>query len=50
VDADGLLVESVPRAVRAVYCSPAHQYPLGGRMSAGRRVALVERARRRAGW
>ncbi|MFL6144356.1 MAG: PLP-dependent aminotransferase family protein [Labedaea sp.] len=49
VDADGLLVESVPAAVRAVYCSPAHQYPLGGRMSAGRRVALVERARRE-GW
>jgi GntR family transcriptional regulator/MocR family aminotransferase len=49
VDADGLLVESVPAAVRAVYCSPAHQYPLGGRMAAGRRVALVERARRE-GW
>ncbi|HEU5469045.1 MAG TPA: PLP-dependent aminotransferase family protein [Actinophytocola sp.] len=49
VDADGLLVDSVPESVRAVYCSPAHQYPLGGRMSAGRRVALVERARRE-GW
>jgi GntR family transcriptional regulator/MocR family aminotransferase len=45
VDADGLLVDAIPSAVRAVYCSPAHQYPLGGRMSAGRRVALVERAR-----
>ena len=49
VDGDGLLVESVPASVRAVYCSPAHQYPLGGRMAAGRRVALVERARRE-GW
>jgi GntR family transcriptional regulator/MocR family aminotransferase len=49
VDADGLRVESVPPSVRAVYCSPAHQYPLGGRMAAGRRVALVERARRE-GW
>ncbi|KAA2253546.1 PLP-dependent aminotransferase family protein [Solihabitans fulvus] len=49
VDHEGLLVEAVPRGVRAVYCSPAHQYPLGGRMSAGRRVALVERARR-DGW
>ena len=39
-----------PAVVRAVYCSPAHQYPLGGRMSAGRRVALVERAANRAGW
>src|SRR2546430_869493 len=25
VDADGLLVDSVPAAVPAVYCSPAHQ-------------------------
>lgn len=49
VDADGLVVDAVPAAVRAVYCSPAHQYPLGGRMAAGRRVALVERARRE-GW
>nr|WP_235922168.1 PLP-dependent aminotransferase family protein [Lentzea tibetensis] len=49
VDEEGLLVDAVPRGVRAVYCSPAHQYPLGGRMSAGRRVALVERARR-DGW
>ncbi|GLZ35487.1 GntR family transcriptional regulator [Lentzea sp. NBRC 105346] len=49
VDEEGLLVEAVPPGVRAVYCSPAHQYPLGGRMSAGRRVALVERARR-DGW
>jgi GntR family transcriptional regulator/MocR family aminotransferase len=49
VDEDGLLVDAVPASVRAVYCSPAHQYPLGGRMSAGRRVALVERARRE-GW
>lgn len=45
VDADGLLLDAIPPGVRAVYCSPAHQYPLGGRMSAGRRVALVERAR-----
>ncbi|QUF02864.1 PLP-dependent aminotransferase family protein [Actinosynnema pretiosum subsp. pretiosum] len=49
VDGEGMLVDAVPDGVRAVYCSPAHQYPLGGRMSAGRRVALVERARR-DGW
>jgi GntR family transcriptional regulator/MocR family aminotransferase len=49
VDNEGLLVDGVPKGVRAVYCSPAHQYPLGGRMSAGRRVELVERARR-DGW
>jgi GntR family transcriptional regulator/MocR family aminotransferase len=44
VDADGVRVDQIGR-VRAVYCSPAHQYPLGSRMSAARRVALVERAR-----
>jgi GntR family transcriptional regulator/MocR family aminotransferase len=49
VDADGLLIDAIPSSARAVYCSPAHQYPLGGRMSAGRRVALVERAREQ-GW
>ena len=49
VDADGLMIDSVPANARAVYCSPAHQYPLGGRMSAARRVALVESARER-GW
>jgi GntR family transcriptional regulator/MocR family aminotransferase len=46
VDAEGFRVDSVPSSVSAVYCSPAHQYPLGGRMPAGRRVELVERARR----
>ncbi|HVV24733.1 MAG TPA: PLP-dependent aminotransferase family protein, partial [Pseudonocardiaceae bacterium] len=49
VDPDGLAVDAVPAKVRAVYCSPSHQYPLGGRMSAATRVALVERARAE-GW
>jgi GntR family transcriptional regulator/MocR family aminotransferase len=49
VDPQGLDVGVVPVGVRAVYCSPAHQYPLGGRMAAARRVALVERARAE-GW
>jgi GntR family transcriptional regulator / MocR family aminotransferase len=49
VDPDGLALAAVPAGVRAVYCSPSHQYPLGGRMSAATRVALVERARQR-GW
>ncbi|MGH3439043.1 MAG: PLP-dependent aminotransferase family protein [Sciscionella sp.] len=47
VDANGLLVDALPTGIRAVYCSPAHQYPLGGRMAADRRVRLVELARRR---
>ena len=45
----GLIVDDVPTGVRAVYCSPSHQYPLGGRMGAADRVALVERARSE-GW
>ena len=49
VDPDGLVVDAVPAKVRAVYCSPSHQYPLGGRMAAANRVALVERARAE-GW
>jgi GntR family transcriptional regulator/MocR family aminotransferase len=46
LDQDGLLVDQIPVGVRALYCSPAHQYPLGSRLPAARRVALVERARR----
>jgi GntR family transcriptional regulator / MocR family aminotransferase len=49
LDHNGILVDEVPAGVRAVYCSPAHQYPLGSRLPATRRVALVERARRE-GW
>ena len=46
VDDAGLVVDAVPRGLAAVYCTPAHQYPWGARLSAARRVALVERARR----
>jgi GntR family transcriptional regulator / MocR family aminotransferase len=45
VDGAGLVVDAVPTGIAAVYCTPAHQYPLGSRLSATRRVALVERAR-----
>src|SRR5690606_18746724 len=44
VDEHGLRPGDVPDDVRAVYCSPAHQYPLGSRMPVPRRVELVERA------
>ncbi|MGW5435014.1 MocR-like pyridoxine biosynthesis transcription factor PdxR [Nocardia asteroides] len=47
VDADGLRVDDIPDGVRAVYCTPAHQFPLGARMPAARRVELVEFARAR---
>ncbi|MGV9675240.1 MocR-like pyridoxine biosynthesis transcription factor PdxR [Nocardia sp. NPDC003482] len=46
VDAAGLRVAEIPRGVAAVYCTPAHQFPLGARMPAARRVELVEFARR----
>lgn len=46
VDAEGLRPDAVPSGVDAVYCSPAHQYPMGARLSATRRVELVDRARR----
>jgi GntR family transcriptional regulator/MocR family aminotransferase len=36
--------------VRAVYCTPAHQYPLGGRLTAGRRIAIADWARANNGW
>jgi GntR family transcriptional regulator / MocR family aminotransferase len=45
VDASGLVVDALPQELAAVYCTPAHQYPTGSRLSAARRVALVERAR-----
>ncbi|BDT89199.1 PLP-dependent aminotransferase family protein [Nocardia cyriacigeorgica] len=45
VDGEGLLVDALPRGVSAVYCTPAHQFPLGERMTARRRVQLVDYAR-----
>ncbi|MHA6793180.1 MocR-like pyridoxine biosynthesis transcription factor PdxR [Pseudonocardia bannensis] len=45
VDARGLVVDALPAGTAAVYCTPAHQFPLGGRLPAARRMALVERAR-----
>lgn len=50
VDRDGLLVEAAPAGLAAVYCTPAHQYPLGRRLSAARRLALVARARAERFW
>ncbi|MGH3939430.1 MAG: PLP-dependent aminotransferase family protein [Pseudonocardiaceae bacterium] len=50
VDAHGLVVDALPDRVRAVYCTPAHQYPLGAVLPASRRVALVAWARERAAW
>jgi GntR family transcriptional regulator/MocR family aminotransferase len=45
VDDEGLRVDRLPPGLAAVYCTPAHQFPLGARLSARRRVELVQRAR-----
>lgn len=37
-------------APRLIFTSPSHQYPFGAVMSAGRRLALLEYARRHAAW
>ncbi|WP_448641170.1 MocR-like pyridoxine biosynthesis transcription factor PdxR [Geodermatophilus sp. URMC 63] len=50
VDGDGLVVDALPAGLAAVYCTPAHQFPLGRRLSAARRVALVARARAEGWW
>jgi GntR family transcriptional regulator/MocR family aminotransferase len=50
VDDEGLVVDAVPGGLAAVYCTPAHQWPLGRRMPAARRMALVARARAEGWW
>jgi GntR family transcriptional regulator/MocR family aminotransferase len=50
VDGAGMVVDALPAGLAAAYCTPAHQYPLGARLSAARRVALVERARAEGFW
>jgi GntR family transcriptional regulator/MocR family aminotransferase len=46
VDRDGLVVDALPRAARAVYVTPSHQYPLGVPMALARRRALLAWAER----
>jgi GntR family transcriptional regulator / MocR family aminotransferase len=41
VDEHGLVVDSLPDGLRLVYTTPAHQYPLGGRLPVPRRRALL---------
>jgi DNA-binding transcriptional MocR family regulator len=50
VDDDGLVVDALPAGLAAVYCTPAHQFPTGRRMSAARRLDLVARARADGWW
>jgi GntR family transcriptional regulator / MocR family aminotransferase len=46
VDEERLVVDALPRRVRAVYVTPSHQYPLGVPMSLRRRQALLAWAER----
>jgi GntR family transcriptional regulator / MocR family aminotransferase len=45
VDSHGLVTDRLPGGLRLVYSTPAHQYPLGGRLPVPRRQALVAWAR-----
>ncbi|MFF0339099.1 PLP-dependent aminotransferase family protein [Kribbella sp. NPDC004875] len=46
VDEDGLRVGALSDGLAAVYVTPSHQYPLGGRLPVARRNELVRWARR----
>jgi GntR family transcriptional regulator / MocR family aminotransferase len=46
VDDGGVIPEELPAGLRMIHVTPAHQYPLGGRMPVERRVRLLEWARR----
>ena len=45
VDSGGLRVDALPDGLRLIYATPAHQYPLGARLSVPRRRALTAWAR-----
>jgi GntR family transcriptional regulator/MocR family aminotransferase len=45
VDAHGIVPGELPGDLRLLYTTPAHQYPLGGRLPVNRRQALVAWAR-----
>jgi GntR family transcriptional regulator/MocR family aminotransferase len=45
VDTHGIVPDELPGDLRLLYTTPAHQYPLGGRLPVNRRQALVAWAR-----
>jgi GntR family transcriptional regulator / MocR family aminotransferase len=45
VDAHGIVPEELPGDLAMLYTTPAHQYPLGGRLPVSRRQALIAWAR-----
>ncbi len=46
VDENGVVVDGLPDDLRLLYTTPAHQYPLGGRLPIPRRERLLAWARR----
>lgn len=46
VDEDGVVVDDLPDDLSLLYTTPAHQYPLGGRLPIPRRERLLAWARR----
>ena len=46
VDREGLIVDALPRGIRAVYVTPSHQYPLSVTLTLPRRQALLAWAER----
>ncbi|NUW36483.1 PLP-dependent aminotransferase family protein [Nonomuraea sp. SMC257] len=46
VDEDGVVSDGLPGDLRLLYTTPAHQYPLGGRLPIPRRERLLAWARR----
>jgi GntR family transcriptional regulator/MocR family aminotransferase len=45
VDEHGIVPDELPAGLRLLYATPAHQYPLGGRLPVNRRQALTAWAR-----
>ncbi|WP_039056188.1 PLP-dependent aminotransferase family protein [Enterobacter sp. Bisph1] len=50
LDGEGMRLDVTAPQPRMIYTSPSHQYPLGLVMSATRRLALLEYARRCGSW
>jgi GntR family transcriptional regulator / MocR family aminotransferase len=46
VDAEGLWIDRLPRAARAAYVTPSHQFPTGAVLPVSRRLALLAWAER----
>jgi GntR family transcriptional regulator / MocR family aminotransferase len=46
IDAEGLIVDAIPQNASVICLCPSHQFPIGVSMSARRRQALIEFARR----